>query len=578
MAGTISTTTGLASGTDWSSLIDQMINAEKAAKVTPLTVSKTAFQTKLSAWQSFNTMLSNVANYVDVNKLNTTDGYKLYTSSLSGSDSSVTPSSILSASLSTPSGPGTYAIEVTNLAQAQKISSDPFASKTIALGFSGDIVVNGHRVTIQAADTLTAVRDRINGANAGVTASILSTSSTSNMLVLESATTGVAGISLKNGSGADLLESLNLHTGTTQLVYPSGSDATSDTYSSETGVIGTILGLTSAQTGTIRIKGTDDVWNDVTVNLGTDSLDTIAATINTAAPAGVTASVEQVVNGTSTTYRLKLTNVDVSDLQDQNNILETLGVVGGTNKTVVRAGGDATLKIDGNAITSKSNSVVGVIEGVTLNLTGMNEGKPIQLSISQDNSTVTQKASTLVQNVNTALNYIKAQNTYSSDSSTSGSTATPLLGDINLSTIRNKISSIVFAEVSGNETYKTLSSIGISFAKDGSLSVTTGTLNNALSTNGEETLNVLKTFSDSLYSTLNVYVDPYTGTLNTIKKSIQSSMANIDKRITEANERIDRERVIMEKKFNALEVLISQSNSIKNWLTQQTDYMTGKNK
>ena len=182
-------------------------------------------------------------------------------------------------------------------------------------------MVNGKVVTIQNGDTLNTVAARINNAGAGVTATVLKVSDTEYRLSLESTATGAAGMSLRNGGSTDILEALKLRDATVTLAHASGSDALSDTYSDSSTAVGSLLSLTSAQSGTINIKGTD-----VAVNLTTDSLQTIANNINLAAPAGVTASVETVTSGSATSYRLKLTNAAATDLTDSNNILETLGV------------------------------------------------------------------------------------------------------------------------------------------------------------------------------------------------------------------------------------------------------------
>ena len=128
--------------------------------------------------------------------------------------------------------------------------------------------------------------------------------------------------------------------GTRQLVHVSGSGGLSDAFSSSTAAIGTLLSPPSPETGTITIKG-----KSYAVNLGTDSLTSIAAAINADPPAGVTASVVSSTQNGITTYQLKLTNVTASDLGDQNNILQTLGVTEGTSTlteytatTVSRAG------------------------------------------------------------------------------------------------------------------------------------------------------------------------------------------------------------------------------------------------
>jgi flagellar hook-associated protein 2 len=567
MAGTVSMA-GLSSGTDWTSLIDDLINAQKSASVTPLQTSKTKYQTKLSAWQTFNSKISTITDYLYNNKLNTNEGYNAYSSTLYSSDTSITASNILSVSLGTVSGPGKYSIEVSNLAQAEKISSDVFASNTTALGLSGDIILNNKIVTLSATDTLNNVASLINNASAGITATVIAVSGTEYRLFLESNSKGVNGMSIKNGSSTNLLESLNLHTSVNQLDHASGADALSDTFTSKTSAVGTLLGLTAAETGTVGIRGTDDVVKNVAINLATDSLETIVSNINLQTPTGVTASIEEVTESGTTSYRIKLTNTDINDFTDDNNVLETLGVLEGTRKNSIRTGQDAAFKVDGYSITSSSNTVTDAISGITLTLKGTNAAKPIELRIEQDDTQAAQKVSTLVNNLNSVLSYVKDQNTFSS------STTKPLMGDVNLSLVRSTIASAIYSTISGNNTYKTASSIGISFLQDGTISVNSSTLSAALAANREETLNVLTTVNDNLYDNLKLYIDPLTGTLTSTVSSIQSNITSIDKRITDTNARYERQRELMEKKYNALELLISKSNMTKSWLTQQVNYMS----
>ncbi|HEY3277219.1 MAG TPA: flagellar filament capping protein FliD [Syntrophorhabdaceae bacterium] len=572
MSGTVSMS-GLVSNTNWSALIDSLINAEKSATENPLTESKNKYSAKLSAWQAFNTKLSALTDYIDSNKLNKAKGYNVYSPSLTSTDSSITASSILSAVVGTTvSGAGKYSIEVSQLAKAEKISSGAFASKTDALNLSGDLVINGKAVSLGTDYTLTDVATKINNSNTGVTATVLQVSGTEFRLSLESNNTGSAGISIKNGGSADLLESLKLHTATTQLAHPSGPDALSDSYSNSTGTVGSLLGLSSAQSGTINIKGTD-----VAVNLATDSLQNIADNINAAAPAGVTASVETVtVNGTAK-KQLKLTGTAVTDLTDSNNILETLGVVKAVSTTTLRTGQDAMLSIDGYDMTSSSNSVTSAITGVTLNLTGTNEGKPVELAITQNTSQISTNASTLVSAINNVISHISSQNTFKNSDSAGASDQNPLFGDSTLAQVKRNISNAVFSTVTGNSTFTNASSIGITYAKNGTLSVDTDKLSSAMSTNSEETTGVLKNLSDKLYTSLNGYVDPASGTLVALTKTLQSEMDGIDTRISDLEARYERERVVMEARFNALEQLINTSNSTKSWLTQQASIMNKMN-
>jgi len=568
MAGTISMV-GLSSDIDWTQIITDTIDSQKTLALASYNNRKSEYEAKLSAWQSFNTYLSVITGRIEASELADDAGYQLYSTSLYSSDSSVVPANVMNISLGTVSGPANYYLEVTALAKAEKIASDAFASYDAALGFSGDIVVNGEAVAIEATDTLMNVASRINDAAAGVTASVLFISDAEYRLILQSDTEGTDGMSLKNGSGSNLLESLNLHTGAEQLAHASGSDAVSDLYSDTSSAMGTLLGLSAPQSGTIRIRGTDDLWMDVAIDLASDSIDSMVTAINTAAPTGVTASAEEVVEDGVTSYRLKLTNVDVSDLEDANNILETAGFLAGTRKNTIQAGQNASLTIDNMfTVSSSTNTVTDVIEGVTLNLVGTNTDSPIELRIAQDNAQIAEKFSLLAGDMNSALNFIKDQNTYVEG------TDKALKGDINLSLVRNNIVSAIYTEVTGNTKYKTPSDLGINFQSDGTISVNTTTLANALSSSRSEAMNVLKAMSDALYDTLDMYVDPYTGTLTSVKTSIQDNITRIDAKIAEIEERFERQRAVLEKRYAALEVLISSSNMTRNWLTQQINYMT----
>jgi len=455
MAGNISLT-GLTSDINWTNLINDIINAKKAATITPLENKKTNYQSKLSAYQSFNSLLLSLKNYIDDNGLDTQTGYDIYSSSLTSSSSSITPENVLGVTLGSVSGAGSYSIEVLNLAQAEKIASDSQTSKTEALGLSGTININGEDITIESDDTLTLIASKINSANAGVTASILSISDTEHRLIIESQTTGAEGITL-----------------------------------------------------------TDD-----------------------------------------------------------NDVLETLGILDSSDqkKNIIRTGADASVKIDGYDITSTTNTLTDVISGVTLTLKDTNSGSPITLAITENTGAISGKVSALVSSINSVLSYVKTQNTYSGNSS-----STPLMGDINLHTVRNSIIDAIFAEVSENTTYKTASSIGFTFASDGALSLNSTTFSEALSSNKQEVINVLTQLGDTLKTSMNVYVDPYTGTLTSVEKSINQTISDIDQRIEELNERYEREAEALEKKYNSLELLISSSNLMKNWLTQQVDYMKKSN-
>ena len=444
-SSTINLTSLVGGNTNWQSLVSEINADQLQAAEAPLNSELTSQQNILSAWQSFNTSLSAVTNYISTNNLNSGKGYQTYDASLTCSDSSITPSNVLSASIGTGTiAAGTYAIEVKNLATPEQIASDPFSSSSTALGFSGDMVINGTVVSVTSSESLTGIASAINDANAGVSASVLSVSGNQYILNLQSTSSGSSTISLKDGDASDVLESLNLVSGSS-LLNKSGSNALSDSYSSETDPVGVspLLNLTSPQTGQVQIEGSDSKWYQVTIDLKTDSLETIATNITGADIPGVSASVVPTTTNGTTTYQLQITNNSgpaPPSMQDSNSVLDTLGILGGTAKNVIQSGEDANLTVDGYPVTSGSNTVTGVIAGVALQLTGTNPDTAINLNITADNSGLSSQVSTLVSDVSTALSFINNQNTLNSSSSSSNSsTSNVLMGNANLFAMKNSI-------------------------------------------------------------------------------------------------------------------------------------------
>ena len=572
--------TGLVSNTDWQSLVSSINSAQKQAVEGPLNSELTNEQNILSAWQSFNTSLSTITNYISTNNLNSSTGYQSYNASLTCSDSSITPSNVLSASIGTGTiAAGTYAIKVANLATPEQIASDNFSSSSTALGYSGDMLINGKDISVASTDTLGSIAAKINDANAGVSANVLTVSGNQYRLVLQSTSTGTSSMALRDGDASDVLESLNLlNDSTPAFLNASGANALSDSFSSESTPVGIspLLNLTSPQSGSIQIEGSDSNWYSVSVNLKTDSLQTIANNITNAAIPGVTASVVPTTTNGTTTYQLQITNTAGSSppsMKDSNSILDTLGLYGGTVKNVLQAGQNANLSVDGYNVTSASNTVTGVINGVTLNLTGTNPTTAINLNITADNSGLSSQVSTLVSDISTALAFINSQNTV--NSSSASATANVLMGNGNLFTMKNTIVNTLLENIPGNSTYTTAGSIGIDFGNDGSVSLNSDTFDAALSANPTEVQNAIQTLSTDLYKSLNVYVDPTTGTVQSIENSVNSQITNINTQLTAADNNCAQEAQQLDDEYTNLQLLLEQSSQTQNFLTQMFDTMTG---
>lgn len=373
MALSTSAVSGIASGIDWRSMIDQLYAIEHK-RVELVEARRTTYQDRLSAWQSINTKLLSLKTAAGT--LNETTNFNLYTTSLSSSSSTIDADDILSVTTSADASPGTYDIVVKDLAAAQKLSSTSYGSATTELNLSGDIIVGGRTVKIATSDTLSSLRDKINAVNtgtdaSGVTASIVDYGTSGHRLILTSDEEGAEGISLLNGGATDLIQALGIgdfFAKTAKNVIAGGNKSDAFTYADKAIGGSDLLDLTSAQNGTVTIT-IDGTAKDVTIDLSSDttgSLNGIRDAINTAFT-GVFASgdpahvVSETVDGT-TKYQLLIEGGSIS-YSDTNNILDTLGILERGVSDAVGVTGDVANASAGDAITS--STLIKDIDGYT---------------------------------------------------------------------------------------------------------------------------------------------------------------------------------------------------------------------
>jgi flagellar hook-associated protein 2 len=193
MSSLINVSDLLGSSTNWSTVVATIEAANLTAATSSYKTTKDNLNTLLSAWQSFNSVLSAVTDYIDTKSMNGTGAYNGYSTSLTSSDSSVTASNVLTATASSSAAAGTYRITVSSVAAAEKIATDAFESSSSELGVSGEITINGTTISISSTDTLNNVASAINSGERRVTATVLSTSG-GYILEIQSKSTGASGI------------------------------------------------------------------------------------------------------------------------------------------------------------------------------------------------------------------------------------------------------------------------------------------------------------------------------------------------------------------------------------------------
>ena len=319
MSSPIGSFPGLGSTFDYSTLVDSLIQLQSQPGVA-MQNRITTSQAQLSEYRNYSGLLSNLETAASPMRSGTAfQGVSANVSNATASNGQ----SVLTASALSGASPGSYAVQVLQTAQAEKLSGNTFADSTSALGLAGDFMINGRTVTVTATDTLASVRDRINASNSGsnasnVSAAIVTDSSNAQRLVLTSTQTGAAGINLVDGS-QNIAQQLGWIDATSAIKHVTSAGAQSDNFASATASIGSQLGLTLAPgVQTVTVGG-----QSVSINLSSDSLASIATSLS--ALSGIQATVQSTTVNGATRYYLDVRNT--TNFVDSGNTLQQLGIV-----------------------------------------------------------------------------------------------------------------------------------------------------------------------------------------------------------------------------------------------------------
>ena len=472
--GTISSA-GIGSGLDVNSIVTQLMAVEKQP-LTRLQTTASTLQTELSAFGQLQSLVSGLQDAA-------TPLYDATTFAQANSSSS-NPSAV-TATTSTGAVAGSYSVSVSSLSSTQSVvtSGTPFADATAAVG-TGSLTIrlgtwsaNGTVFTPKAGssditvpigaseNTLAGIRDKINAANAGVSATVV-TDANGARLALQSTGSGAA-----NG---------------------------------------------------YRITVADDDGN----------------------------------------------NTDASGLSQL--AFDPAG--GAVQMTLAQAAANAQATVNGIAVTSASNTLDGVINGIAFNL-GQVTTQPVTISVTANTDAIKSKVSAFVDAYNQLNSFLAQATKY--DASTQ--TAALLQGDSTATSIQNQLHNLVGNKTGASSTFSTLSSLGVELQKDGSLKINDTKLSAAL-TNLPELTKALgnldptsaannglgKRFADWAGGLI-----ASNGALPGKAQSLQDQIASNRKDQDALNDRLDATEARLRAQYTALDTTMAQANALAKYVTQQ---------
>lgn len=489
------TSLGVGSGLDLEGMLTKLMQVEQQP-LTLLQKKQTAYQTKISALGTLQSALSTLQTAAAALTPSSTQTASEKFASYSAS---VADSTIASASATSGAVSGTYSLEVSALASAQRLitSASAFgitatASSTLNID-AGTLKIEFGKLTPATTTPTVAPASYVPDATRELDITI------------------AAGASLN-----DIRDAINAKNG--------GVSATI-----VTGTNGPQLTLTSLKEGTDNVMRFSGLTGSDAGNFSFDPLAPATGTLSETAAGGHSAS-------------------------------------------------NAAFLLNGIAGTSSTNVVTGMLDGVTINLTkvtagtaGTSSSVPTSITVSQNTTSgLTSALQAFVKAYNDANTTMGGLGTYNSTTKIAGA----LQGDSSLRTAQSQVRSLLFGVVAGGSSaYQRLSDIGVSVAKDGSLSLDTTKLSAATSKDFTGVANLVAKVGDSYNKMLDGIVGT-TGSLVSATTAVTRMIKDLSGRQTALSDRLTQIEASYRKQFTALDTLVASMNKTSTYLTQQLAALT----
>jgi flagellar hook-associated protein 2 len=231
---------------------------------------------------------------------------------------------------------------------------------------------------------------------------------------------------------------------------------------------------------------------------------------------------------------------------------------------------NAVLSVDDVPISSASNTVSNVINGVTLNLGSASlNSAAVTVNVSPDSTQATTAINAFVSAYNTVVGDISSQFNVASDGTGGG----PLEADNSLREVQSQLLGAVSYSISGKGGAVNLASIGVNLNDDGTLSVDNSALSTALSANytGVQNLfqNATTGFSQNLNTVINNFTAPKTGIITLDAQSVTGTASGLNQQIIELQAALADQEQNLTSVYSKVNATLQELPLLESQITQQ---------
>lgn len=332
-------------------------------------------------------------------------------------------------------------------------------------------------------------------------------------------------------------------------------------YSSSTDIVGT---------GTLDISLGAETFQ-LTIDNSNSTLEGIRDAINSATDnPGISASLITVDSGTQlvlSSNKLGAGNtIEIVAKDDDKKDGFDLKDIKTSELQTIQSASDAIIEIDSQTVTRDSNSISGVISGVTFNLVDKQPGTVETLTVASDTESIKKDIESFVTNYNTLVGVAKGLSSFDQSTLVAG----PLNGDSVIRGVQNGLRQALSSTVSGSA-FSTLTDLGITLGESGSLTINDTELNQKLAGDLPDVNQFFSSdtgIANIFTSVLSGYVES-NGIIDTRTNGLQNRLDGIDDKRDALNRRMGALEARLNAQFTAMDILVSQLQSTGTFLNQQ---------
>jgi flagellar hook-associated protein 2 len=388
--------------------------------------------------------------------------------------------------------------------------------------------------------SLTSLSDKVTALNDffGVLASKTATSSQTSILTASASSSAVSG---------------------NHLIVVTNLASTGTAYSDPLSDANTAFG-----SGTISFQ-IGSASHDIQVDSSNDTLSTLVTYINKQ-NWGVTASVVNDASGS----RLAMVSNTTGDAGD----ITITGNTSGLTLNKGAKGQNAVLSVDGVPFSSTTNTVTGAISGVTLNLVGGSAGTEVQLTVGPDQASAKQAVSDFVDAYNAVISAINKGTAFNTSTNQAGT----LSGDSSVRILQSHLLTDASYAVKGVGNFINLGSLGVSMNDDGTLTVDSSKLDDAVTSHFADFQNFFQSpssgFATNFNKDLTLLTDPTKGILNLDLTQHTNQQKALSDQINDFEDQLAVRQQQLTTQYSQVDAMLRQFPLIMQQITSQLDSLS----